>query len=215
MVPKFSKREAISFGWNLTKNNFGFFVLLLILVAVIYVVLNSIQYLAKGKSPLILILYLIETIIRTIITMGLIKISLKFCDNEKAKISDLFSAYPLFLKYLIGSILYALIILGGLILLIIPGIIWSIQFQFFGYLIVDKGLGPIEALKESARITKGNKWNLFLFGILLGLIKILGALALLVGLFVTIPTAMIANAFVYRKLLSQTETLQETETSSS
>jgi len=215
MVKKFSKKEAISFGWNLTKTNFGFFVLLLILVAVISVVLTSIPYLAKGKSPLLLILSLIDIIVRTIITMGLIKISLKFCDNEKAKISDLFSSYPLFFKYLIGSILYVLIILGGLILLIVPGIIWAIQFQFFGYLIIDKGLGPIEALKKSSKITKDAKWNLFLFGILLVLINILGALALLVGLFVTIPTTMIANAFVYRKLLSQVETFQESPTVSS
>jgi uncharacterized membrane protein len=215
MVKKFSKKEAISFGWNLTKTNFGFFVLLLILVAVISVVLTSIPYLAKGKSPLLFILSLVDIIVRTIITMGLIKISLKFCDNEKAKISDLFSSYPLFLKYLIGSILYVLIILGGLILLIVPGIIWAIQFQFFGYLIIDKGLGPIEALKKSSKITKGAKWDLFLLGILLVLINILGALALLVGLFITIPTTMIANAFVYRKLLSQVETFQESPTVSS
>lgn len=202
MVPKFSKREAISFGWNVTKNNLGFFILLLILVFVISVasaVLNAV----------------ISIIVEMLITIGLIKISLKFCDNEKANISDLFSSSHLFFNFLIGNLLYALISIGGFILLIIPGIIWAIKYGFFGYLIVDKGLGPIEALKESARITKGNKWNLFLFGILLGLINILGALALLVGLFVTIPTAMIANAFVYRKLLSQVETLQETKIASS
>jgi uncharacterized membrane protein len=134
---------------------------------------------------------------------------------KKPKLQIFFLLIHLFFKYLIGDILYGLIIIGGLILLIIPGIIWAIQFQFFGYLIIDKGLGPIEALKKSSKITKGAKWDLFLLGILLVLINILGALALLVGLFATIPTTMIANAFVYRKLLSQTETLQENETSSS
>jgi uncharacterized membrane protein len=44
-----------------------------------------------------------------------------------------------------------------------------------------------------------------LFGILLVFINILGALALLVSLFVTMPATMVANAFVYRKLLSQEE----------
>ncbi len=217
MVPKFSKREAISFGLDVAKNNLGFFVLLLILVAVIFIVLSFIRELtlAKGNIFFLLILYLIGIVVGTMINMGLVKISLKFYDNEKAKIADLFSSYHLFFKYLIGDILYGLIIIGGLILLIIPGIIWAIQFQFFGYLIIDKGLGPIEALKKSSKITKGAKWDLFLLGILLVLINILGALALLVGLFVTIPTTMIANAFVYRKLLSQTENLQETETSSS
>jgi uncharacterized membrane protein len=91
------------------------------------------------------------------------------------------------------------------ILLVIPGIIWSIRFHFFSYLIVDKGVSPIEALKKSSKITKGTKWDLFLFGILLVFINILGALALLVSLFVTMPATMVANAFVYRKLLSQEE----------
>jgi len=217
MVQKFSKREAISFGWDVAKNNLGFFILLLILVAVIFIVLDFIRELTLAKVNIffLLIFYLIGIVVGTIIAMGLVKISLKFYDNEKVKISDLFSSYPLFFKYLIGDILYRLIIIGGLILLIVPGIIWAIQFQFFGYLIIDKGLGPIEALKKSSKITKGAKWDLFLLGILLVLINILGALALLVWLFITIPTTMIANAFVYRKLLSQTETLKETETSSS
>jgi uncharacterized membrane protein len=140
--------------------------------------------------------------------IGLIKITLKFCDNEKAKIFDLFSSYSLIFKYLIGLIIYSLIVGVGLILLIAPGIIWGIQFQFFSYFIIDKGLGPIEALKKSSEITKGVKWDLFLFDLLLGLINVLGVLAFLIGLLVTFSIAMIAKAFVYRKLLSQTETLQ-------
>jgi len=41
------------------------------------------------------------------------------------------------------------------------------------------------------------------FGFVLAGINILGTLALLIGLFATIPTTMVATAFVYRKLLSQ------------
>ena len=96
---------------------------------------------------------------------------------------------------------YNLIVLG-IILLIILGIILAIKFQFFGYFIVDKGDGPIEALKKSSAITTGAKWNLFLLYLLLLLINLLGAIFLLIGLFVTIPTTMVAIAFVYRKLLN-------------
>ena len=96
-------------------------------------------------------------------------------------------------------------------MLIIPGIIWGIKFQFFSYFIVDKGLGPIEALKRSSTITKGAKWDLFLFGLLVWLINLLGALCLLVGLFATIPTTGVAMAFVYHKLLTQTEIAQKEE----
>ena len=92
-----------------------------------------------------------------------------------------------------------------MILLIIPGIIWGIKFQFFSCFIVDKGVGPIEALKRSSVITKDAKWDLFLFNLLLILINLLGAICLLIGLFVTIPTTMVDWAFVYRRLFTQTE----------
>ena len=138
-----------------------------------------------------------------IASMGLIKLALSYCDSKKGEFSYLFSNYRLFFKYFFGSILYALIVIGGLILFIIPGIIWAIMFQFFPYFVVDKGLGPIEALKKSAAITSGAKWTLFLFCILACLINLLGALCLMVGLFVTIPVTLVAYAAVYRKLLNQ------------
>ena len=72
--------------------------------------------------------------------------------------------------------------------------------MFFKYLIIDKGLGPIEALKESRRITTGQRWQLLLFVLILALLNILGALALFIGLFVTMPVTMIAMAHVYRGL---------------
>ncbi len=46
----------------------------------------------------------------------------------------------------------------------------------------------------------GAKWDLFLFGLLLGLINFVGALVFLIGLFATIPTTMVAYAYVYRHL---------------
>ncbi|OGZ35498.1 MAG: hypothetical protein A3A94_02665 [Candidatus Portnoybacteria bacterium RIFCSPLOWO2_01_FULL_43_11] len=205
----FSKKEAIKFGWQTMKSNLGFFIGLLLLVFVINIGPGLLTALVLGKIPLLSFVFaVISWVLQIIIGIGLIKIALKFCGNEKGEFSDLFSSYPLFFKYLFGSILYGLIVFGGLILLIIPGIIWSIKYQFYLYFIVDKGLGPIESLKKSGEITKGVKWNLFLFGLLLAGINILGVLALLIGMFAAIPTTMVATAFVYRKLLTQIESSQ-------
>jgi len=211
---KFSKSEAVRFGWNTMKNNLGFFIGLLVVVGLIYFVPDIISELLKEDAPILSIIISIAVVVLSmVIQMGLIRITLRFCDNEKGESADLFSCFPLFFKYLLGSILYGLIILGGMILLIIPGIIWAIKFQFFSYFIVDKGLGPIEALKRSSAITRGAKWDLFLFDLLLGLINLLGAICLLIGLFATVPTTMLAKAFVYRKLLAQIEIAQAPKSS--
>jgi len=209
MTNKFIISEAVQFGWNTTKSNIGFFIGLLIVAGLIQYIPDIIATTIEADAPFLSSIILIASyVLSMIVMMGLIKIFLRFCDGEKGGFSDLLSCYPLFFKYLVGSILYGLIVSLGLILLILPGIIWAIKFYFFDYLIIDKGLGPIDALEKSSEITRGVKLDLFTFGILLGLLNLLGLLCLLVGLFVTIPVTMVATAFVYRKLVPKT--LQET-----
>jgi uncharacterized membrane protein len=205
-MERFSKKETIKFGWEIAKKKINFFIPLLILVYGVPFCLNYLsEFLKKESFLLVLLLNIILAVLSTIFSLGLIKISLKFCDNEEPKISDLFSQSQLFFRYLFASILRGLIVFSGLLLFFIPGIIFSIRFSFFDYFIVDKNSKIIESLKKSWQITKGNTWNLFLFYILLGLINLLGFLALIIGLFWAIPTTILAEAFVYRKLLSQSE----------
>jgi uncharacterized membrane protein len=209
---KFSKKEAIRFGWNTMKSNLGFFIVLLIVWVLLYSVPFIIaEMVLRVNIFLGNVLFIADFALTIIISIGLVKIALRFCDNDKGRFTDLFSQYRLFFKYLFGLILYSLIVLGGTLLLIIPGIIWGIKFWFFDYFIVDKKLGPIEALKGSSAITRGVKWDLFVFFLLLLGINLLGALSLLIGLFATIPTTMVAWAFVYRKLLAQTEAAETIE----
>lgn len=203
----FSKKEAIRFGWQTMKSNFWFFLGLLILAGVIQFAPGVIYDLLIKESPILAFtVYLIGWILSIIVGLGLIKISLNFCDNLKSKIGDLFSQYQLFFRVLFAGILYGLICLLGMIFFIIPGIYFGIRFWFYDYFIVDKKAGAIESLKKSWRITKESVWNLFLFILILIGINLLGTLCFLIGLFATIPTTMLGIALVYRKLLSQSET---------
>jgi uncharacterized membrane protein len=200
---KFSMGEAVRFGWEVMKNNLLFFVAVLIITWIvqgIFSVPSSIGW--PGHFVFYPFFSIISMIIGVFVGMAYIKIALGFCDGKEADFSDLWTGYPLFFKYLIGSILYGLIVLGGLILLIVPGIIWAIKYSMFGYLIIDREMPPVEALKKSGQITKGSKGNLFLLGLLFLGIVILGALACVVGLFAAIPTVFVAHAFVYRKLVT-------------
>jgi len=205
-MEKFSKKEAISFGWKIMKENLRFFIFLLIVTSLIELPPLIISILVEKERPILSFgIDLIGLVLSWIIWLGLIKISLNFCDNLKSKISDLFSQYRLFFRYLFATILFGVIVLLGTILLIIPGFYLAIRLQFYDYFIVDKRARIIESLKKSWRITQGNVWGLFIFGLLLVGINLLGALSLLVGLFATVPTTMVAFAFVYRKLLARIE----------
>jgi len=199
----FSKSEAIKFGWDITKKNIYFFIKVFLLINAILLSLLSLREFFKNISLLNFSFSLLITILEMIFSLGFIKIALKFYDNEKPEIYDVFFfKYRIFLKVFLASILYLIVVVFGLLLLIVPGIIFAIRLWFFEYFIVDKNLGVIESLKKSWEITKGNALNLFFFLILLALINILGFLALIIGLFLLIPILFLAPAFVYQKFLA-------------
>jgi uncharacterized membrane protein len=200
---RFSIGEAIGFGWEVTKANF----LLLVGLIVLSGLIGGLPQLINRDSSsagLACIVGLLSTIVNTLIGLGLTNIALKLADRQPVELSDLWSRAHLFLNYLVAEILYGLMVAVGLVLLIVPGIIVAIIFSFFAYVIVDHEAGPIESLSQSAAITKGARMDLFVFGLVLIGLNLLGAIALGVGLFVTTPISMVAVAYVYRQLAAQT-----------
>jgi uncharacterized membrane protein len=200
----FSKKEAVSFGFELAKENLFFFIVLFSIILGIAAFMGALRLSAAHAPFVTFVIWLVQTAIDLVIGIGLIHITLKFVDMKKTTYKDLFYYKPI-VNYFLTSILTGLIVIGGLLLLIIPGIIFGIRLKYACYLIIDKNLKPMEAIKASWKMTKGNAWNLFFFGILLGLINILGFLCLIVGLFITVPLTMLATTFVYRRLLLQSK----------
>ncbi len=161
----------------------------------------SVQYLLDfldHPPPISLAMTLAFYVVDIFLFLGAIKISLKIIDKKKATLNDLFSCYDKVLKQLLAELLYILIIMGGLVLFIVPAFIWMVKYQFISYLIVDKDMGPVEALRASAEITEGIKWRLFIFDMLVLLINMAGAMLFFVGVFFTIPTTTMAMSMVYR-----------------
>jgi uncharacterized membrane protein len=209
----FSKREAISFGWKKMRENMGFLGLVLLFTFLVSSGSTFFERYLNDMSLLRNLYGMVFAVLTTIIQMGFLKIILKIHDEQEAEFSDLFSSFHLFFKYFIASILYGIVVAFGLVLLIVPGIILAIKYVFYDYLIIDKELGPLEALRESSRITGGVKWQLFIFMLLVFLINFAGILFFGVGLLLTIPATTIATAYVYRRLLARVEETQPTELS--
>lgn len=201
---KFSREDALKYSWDKTKENWVFFIGLTIIYTVLLTLPSFIGELVSLYVDEFLgfLVQAADFVIRIIIGIGFLKIFLKFIDNRKPRYRDLFAHYRLFFKYLGGNILYFLIVFGGTILLVVPGVIFALKFYFYSYNIVDKGLGPVEALKRSSELTSGVKWDLFFFMIILAGINILGFLALGIGIFFTIPLSTLAMVYVYRRLES-------------
>jgi uncharacterized membrane protein len=205
-MKSFSINEALSVGWEAFKARVGFFIGLLILFGLILVIPQVLIQFSENDA-LTVVLGIAVQLLEYFLTVGLIKISLEIVDGGQPEISDLFSGCPVYLSYVLATLLYSLALGLGLLLLVVPGLFAAIVFGFYGYVIVEKGYGPIEALKASFKLTEGVRWNLLGFGLLLVLINFLGALIVGLGLLVTLPITFVATAFVYRKLVAQTPLL--------
>lgn len=121
----------------------------------------------KGLYALLAVLAIIWSFLG--IGLGVKYISCKLYDHRVVEVTDLFSKYGLIGTFIFGHILYSLISITGMILLIIPGIIWGVRFGLFSYAIVDKNMSATQSLRYSYQITKNNFMRLFGLSLLTGL----------------------------------------------
>ncbi|MCM8796510.1 MAG: hypothetical protein NC923_01300 [Candidatus Omnitrophica bacterium] len=168
--------------------------------------LNKYRYRLPFSKGIFYLLTIGLWVVAIIMNIGWVKITLLCSRDQKPNVSELFSNGGLFFSFILASICYTLAIIGGFILLIIPGIILIIMLSMYQYFIIDKNMGPLASLKASYALTKGARWQLSWFMVLALLINLGGVLCFLVGLLFTIPLTSIATAYVYDQLRRQEET---------
>jgi uncharacterized membrane protein len=202
---EFTAGSAIRFGWETFKKRPWFFVGATIVILFAYGVVGAITNgvdAALGASPEdpTVIGGLLNLALSTFIGMGVMAFFLAAHDNPEAvDLSVLWHPRP-FWKFLGTSILVGLAIGIGFVLLIVPGIIAAVFFMFATILVIDRDLGPIEAMKESMAIGRGHRWPLLGLIALAMLIMIVGVLVLFVGILVAMPVVGLAFTHAYRVL---------------
>jgi hypothetical protein len=98
----------------------------------------------------------------------------------------------------------ALIVIGvilGSIALVLTAIYFGIRYQFLRYVIIDyPELSGRNLFKKAGAITKGSLLQLLGFGVVVGLVNLLGLICIVVGLVVTVPATKLATVKVYNYL---------------
>lgn len=198
-APRFDSGEAVSAGWQRFWPN----ILPMAAFALVVWAVNGLFQLLQRDTNAggRFVLSLVSFVLAQLIAIGWIKIALDITDGRPISAQAVIDKFRLVLPYLLAALLYALMVGVGLILLIVPGVIAAIAFAFYGFHIVDTGsTDPIGALRRSAEITRGYRWQLFFFWLLLIGINLLGILLLIVGVLFTSGISLLAVAYVYRRL---------------
>jgi uncharacterized membrane protein len=153
----------------------------------------------QGSGIVVGAMILASVIVNVLIEIGFLTFFMRAHDSiESAQFTDLWNPTP-FVWYLVGQVAVGIIVIIGLVLLIVPGLIAAVALFFTSYFIIE-GKGPIEAIKASWEMTKGNRWKVALLLLAVAGLNLAGFLAFVVGLVVTVPISMLALVHAYRTL---------------
>jgi hypothetical protein len=219
----------LSSGWNLYKTNFSImfqFATLVFIIAAIQILAQLGLYSFASTSVVtyglgMIVLHIITGILSLWLSLGLMGSCYEAASGHTV------SSIPLALsrtrKYILPaillSILTGIVIVSGFILLIIPGIIFSVWFAFAYYPMIIKGNGVMASFHASKALVKGKFWGVlgrfigigivvygisFIFGILVAIlggltgVDVLAELLFIVPLYLLLPyiTLMITMMYV-------------------
>ena len=167
-TPKATAFGSFGYGWQ----QLWKFFLHLFLIAVVVALANMPAWGwvppggPEGFGATFVVLNLIATVyallVLPVVTFGGDWLYLRFMRDERANIADMFQGFKKgYLNIVLANLLVWAICGIGLILLIVPGIIFGCRLAFVRYLVMDKGLDPVSAIEKSWFMTRGHGWRIF------------------------------------------------------
>ena len=162
-----------------------------------YVSFNLILFQISGTPGAILFSIAYMILLEWPLQYGVDYASLTASRSASPRIGTLFAAFRVYWNAILASLLSAAIIIMGIVMLVIPGIFFIVKLIFVTYLVVDRKMEPVDAVKESWRMTKGYGWRIFGMLVLAVPVALLGLLAFGIGVVISIMWINLALASMY------------------
>jgi len=209
MQEEITKTEALSYGWRKAKENLFFFIGSYIILGVVQfipivcAVLSIYNFFEENDSQALsygIAAVISECLAFLILFIGYVKVAMSLTSGTGPLFSDMKPTFAEMYRGFFAAVCWFSLIGIGLVLLIIPGIWFAVTYWPFGWVIIDKKVGPIEGLRLAGGLTKGKRFSHVIFFALCGIILAVGALLLGVGLIIAFPTVLMATAYLFRRI---------------
>jgi hypothetical protein len=163
--------------------------------------------------------------------LGQIRLYLNIARGQRAEFTDLFTGGPYVLTVILGTLLISLIttavllpfaappliawfatndanvtLIAGLVsgVIGVPVLIFiGLSLFMFQYVVVDRNMGVMDALRTSWQIMSGNRLWMFVYGIIGFFLYLGGLLACCVGALFTVSYAMLGLTVIYLVITGQ------------
>ncbi len=138
------------------------------------------------------------------ISYGTKWVFLKAVRGQRIEIKDVFIVFQKnYWNVVIANIVVGVIIVLGLVMLVVPGIIFACRLAFVPYLVVDREMDVMDALRVSWDMTRGYGWQIFFMGFLAIWVVVAGLICLFVGVFISAMWISTAFASMYHAVESK------------
>ena len=171
--------NSLSESWELFKNDVVLYVIASLLVLVI-----SAVSLGVCAGPMV---------------VGFIQLVNKRIRGEAGTATDVFDGFSEFGASLIAMILIALGVFVGVLLLVIPGVIFAFVTGFTFHAIALDGLGATDAIGRSYSLIKENLAPCFVLLIIVAVLNAIGG-SIIFGSLLATPFSLIVMTFAYLRL---------------
>jgi hypothetical protein len=196
--------DTLGLGWATMKKFFPELILILFILVIFSLPMGFVNIFVEkdssGRSFFEIINFFYGLIIMAPLQYGAIYLLLKAIRGEEFHVNEMFNAYRQTLQIGAASLLVGVIVVLGLILLIVPGIIFACRLAMVPYLVMDRKMQAVEAVRKSWEITKGHSWSIFGLGFTSFWIIIAGVICLVVGVFPAIIWVSLAFAAMYEAI---------------
>ena len=127
-------------------------------------------------------------VVQPLLTAGLVRAAAGFHLGEDPTAGDVLEeGLPLIGPVLLVIVLYSLVVFGGFLLLVVPGIVFFIRFLFAPAVVVVENVRGRAALRRSWQLTRRNWWRVF------GITLVAGLMAGVASSFLSVPALLAAR----------------------
>lgn len=145
------------------KNNWGLAIGIIIVCTLISSIPNLLVEIDSESFAISIIIPIITLVITGPLTIGQCKFFINLANRSNPKFSDLWYGFNNMLRAIGVTLLVGVIVFIGSILFIIPGIILAFMYSQVYYIMAENPeMSIMNCLKESSRIMKGHKMDLFI-----------------------------------------------------
>lgn len=153
----------------------------------------------SGLFSIWALINLILSVVGIVISAGIVRASLDVTRGESVRVNRIFSLEQ-FWQIVIAAIVLPLLTSLGFAMLIVPGLVFVFYSMFTIHFIVGMHQSAIDGLVSSCKLVHANLANVVGFFVLALVVNFAGALALGIGLLVSLPVTIIAASYTFRVL---------------